>query len=817
MVHLGRRASVFAGFLTRHVGLGWGRSVLVAAALVPLDGAFAQQEPMRPGEAFVTRFSGVTAGPGGAIVIDPRGTVGSIIDLRAPSQPPQGQHWIDEPQRLPVTAGDVGQVFGVALDDGGPPNIYLTATSAFGLHRTPDNAQWMPGMWGPGGPGAVYVLDRASGYQPRPFTKIAPNGRENTGAGLGNIAFDKWNKQFFVSDLETGMIHRIGPDGTDRGFFDHGTQGRANFLDIETKQPKSMQPIPFDPSSRALVDSCPTPFSSSPQCWNFAESGRRVWGLGVALLAGKSEVRLYYAVWSGPDFGYAPWSSTPEEEKRNSVWSVRLGPEGAFDPSDVRREFLLPDFFTKPEDMTRAGYSRPVSDISFPQCVDRPVMLVAERGGIRNLGLGADNPFATSHEARALRYELTPDGAWQPVGRYDVGFYDRKTDGQPFMRANCSGGAAFGLGYNINTWVADPGKPDQFVWMTGDSLCSPAGPCNLAGGSEAAAGAPPAPQPAAQRGRNQRAQPAPLAAPPPDQQGDDSEVHGLEGVAESAVDELAPQGAFAPYPPNGDPYPVIGPNQSYLIDTDINVDQNGAPIPEELSRNDATKIGDIAIYEMCAGRSAGFVPLLSPPMEGGHVPQLSHAMYYSHGRPLSHFRFGSHAPEFSHSRWGSHYRIWSHYRSGSHNRERSHTRAGSHDQRRSHSVRGSHNRTMSHYTAGSWNHDERRSHARSGSHSAERSHAQQRSHSRAASQRGPGGGTPTTTHRHTRAESRVTVRPIERKIHTPAVSHSTAASRVRGTRQISPQIRSGPAVRTSQRIQLQRRKPPPGGGGTFVR
>jgi hypothetical protein len=124
---------------------------------------------------------------------------------------------------------------------------------------------------------------------------------------------------------------------------------------------------------------------------------------------------------------------------------------------------------------------------------------------------------------------------------------------------------------------------------------------------------------------------------------------------------------------------------------------------------------------------------------------------------------------------------------------------------------------MSHYTAGSWNHDERRSHARSGSHSAERSHAQQRSHSRAASQRGPGGGTPTTTHRHTRAESRVTVRPIERKIHTPAVSHSTAASRVRGTRQISPQIRSGPAMRTSPRIQLQRRKPPPGGGGTFVR
>ena len=97
MVHLRRRASVFAGFLTRHGGLGWGRSVLVAAALVPLDGAFAQQETMRPGQAFVTRFSGVTAGPGGAIVIDPRGTVGQIIHLRHPASRPKAPHWLTSP------------------------------------------------------------------------------------------------------------------------------------------------------------------------------------------------------------------------------------------------------------------------------------------------------------------------------------------------------------------------------------------------------------------------------------------------------------------------------------------------------------------------------------------------------------------------------------------------------------------------------------------------------------------------------------------------------------------------------------------------
>jgi hypothetical protein len=130
------------------------RVLLVVLAGFPSVAAFAQG--MRPGEAFLTRFSGVTTVPGQdgpQFVIDAQGTVGSIVDLRAPGKPPVGQHWIDEPQRQPVRAADVGQVFGVVLDDANPPNIYLSATAAFGLHRTSDSRDWMPGMWGPGGPG----------------------------------------------------------------------------------------------------------------------------------------------------------------------------------------------------------------------------------------------------------------------------------------------------------------------------------------------------------------------------------------------------------------------------------------------------------------------------------------------------------------------------------------------------------------------------------------------------------------------------------------------------------------------------------------
>ena len=77
-------------------------------ALFGTEAAHAQ-EGLQPGEGYLTRFSG-TATVNGKTVIDTAGTVGSIVDLRNPAQPPRGQHWINEPQRNPVTAAEVGQV-----------------------------------------------------------------------------------------------------------------------------------------------------------------------------------------------------------------------------------------------------------------------------------------------------------------------------------------------------------------------------------------------------------------------------------------------------------------------------------------------------------------------------------------------------------------------------------------------------------------------------------------------------------------------------------------------------------------------------------
>ena len=111
-------------------------------------------------------------------------------------------------------------------------------------------------------------------------------------------------------------------------------------------------------------------------------------------------------MWSSPAFGDPNWAASGDEsEKRNSIWSVRLGPDGGFVASDIRREFLMPDFFRDPAAIARSGHSSPVSDITFPECGGVGLMLLGERGGIRNLGLDADNPFAAPHEfARVPRW-----------------------------------------------------------------------------------------------------------------------------------------------------------------------------------------------------------------------------------------------------------------------------------------------------------------------------------------------------------------------------------------------------------------------------
>ncbi len=135
------------------------------------------------------------------------------------------------------TIEKLGNVYGIALDK--DKNIYVTAS-----------ANWSPGYTGEGASdtaqvpvrygeigggennlsaaGTVYKIDGTSGTaEPfavlpqdemtithqvcgRPDTKVI----RQTGPGLGNIVYDKFHHQFFVSNFSDGKIYRVAEDGT---------------------------------------------------------------------------------------------------------------------------------------------------------------------------------------------------------------------------------------------------------------------------------------------------------------------------------------------------------------------------------------------------------------------------------------------------------------------------------------------------------------------------------------------------------------------------------------------------------------------------
>jgi hypothetical protein len=496
----------------------------------------------------------------------------------------------------------------------------------------------MNGMWGPdSGPGTVYRLSADTGYIPQPFADITLDGRPNTGAALGNIAFDRWNKQLYVSDLETGMIHRLsGHFGKDLGHYDHGVDGRERFTDVWPNTAVSLDPVPFNPDSSARIDDCEAgPFERNPQCWNFADFRRRVWGVGVRRDEASGEVRLYYSVWGSAAFGNPQWQASGGD-RRNSIWSVRIGKEGAFDSSDVRREFVLPGFFPLDPSLGElAGNSHPVSDIEFPDCGKQDVMLLAERGGIRNLGLDEEDAFARPHGSRVLRYRLGSDGIWRPDGRFDVSFLKRET--APRIRAGAAGGCDFGFAYNDNG-TADLNRPNQSVWMTGDNLCSPQGACfNTA----------------------------------TDLFDDTDWVDGMQGSPALSTRDVSPQSAFLPASAGSSE--DEGPSDSYMVDSDDNTGSSASEPGLGVDRNEATLIGDIDIYEVC-GSENWYPPdtVLPPPPPPVHLREMTHQR---NGSPLHSVDRSWHERNWS---WHTRDASW-HYRNRSwHWRENSwHSRSAS--------------------------------------------------------------------------------------------------------------------------------------------
>ncbi len=227
-----------------------GQSALRAQTLLPLE----------KGMAVATCFSGLIDPHNKQSGIDTKGFVAGVIDIRFPPPDRIGKNWMPPMYHGPNdswTAENLGQVFGIAIDKHG--SIYLTASNMYGYT-----------YYGPGGPGGVYRLDGVTG-EISIFAQLP-----NAGPGLGNICYSRLYNQFYVTNMEDGMIYRLDSTGAVLDTYDPGRPG-------------------------------------GPPDGSIVPHGERLWGIGTY------DNELYYSVWNKPRNAPYPAESTIHRIDLNDV------------------------------------------------------------------------------------------------------------------------------------------------------------------------------------------------------------------------------------------------------------------------------------------------------------------------------------------------------------------------------------------------------------------------------------------------------------------------------------------------------------------
>jgi hypothetical protein len=426
-----------ANFWARYWAARWlGIAPLVLASIVsiPLPAGAQDTAIMRRGDAAVTAFSGARQmgevppdlHPLDLTFINPNGATLQVFDLTDLGGAADGQVVI-APIKFKAMAGEIGQVYGVALDGdtaNATPNIYVTSTSLFGLQivsaegdrlvKGEPGARWMQGQLGKGGtPGSVWIIDGATGLISL-FADLKHDGQDNAGPGLGDIAYDSATRQFFVSDLETGLISRLDADGNELDTFDHGVNARPK---------DDLEPVAYDAGKRMNIES-PDFDIEKPSTWGFADKARMVFAVAV------QNGRLYYSTAEGPQ-----------------VWSVGINSDGSF-ADDARFEIDVAD--------TPKGNL--ITDIVFD---DAGTLYLAQRGEL--VGSYDYSIFAKPEESAVLRFvwdETEQEWSAEPE-EYAIGL-------KPPYRST-QGGIALNYGYD------DDGKIDYdqcraSLWTTGEHL-----------------------------------------------------------------------------------------------------------------------------------------------------------------------------------------------------------------------------------------------------------------------------------------------------------------------------------------------------------
>ncbi|MEC9477493.1 MAG: hypothetical protein VX764_10685 [Planctomycetota bacterium] len=399
--------------------------ILQALLLTPLPG----QCPTPPGHLDIEPGMTVSTFYG---CLDPDQYVVAVYDTRDPviNAPGTDTMWsatryvgpgtgVDPFDPNAWTANNLGQVFGVTLDDAVPPSIYVSATAMPGIYPGCQTT-----LWGPQGPGGIYKLDGVTG-QISGFASLASDPSASLGQ-LDHVTLPSGTEVIYVSNLDDGLISALSvPSGTVIDTFDHGIDG-LGALGYPT--------IPDSPEQTVVT---PT--------------GRRIWGLRV----NEPESRLYYAAWNTTIVTTSP-PNEPDPVNDNEIWSVKVDPAtGQFISGSATLEATIPSIpldFGGPDPQL---FENPVSDIAF-ECGTR--MVVAQRGAFFN----GTNWNWSGHQTRVLEFN-GGTLAWSisALDKFNVGNYS--------VGANSAGGVDF--------------DEDGNVAATGDAIQYPLGSCPTPGQS----------------------------------------------------------------------------------------------------------------------------------------------------------------------------------------------------------------------------------------------------------------------------------------------------------------------------------------------
>lgn len=246
--------------------------------------------------------------------------VGAIYDTRNNASAPVGNDWapalisagsVKNPPDW--TLKNIGRVFGIAIDDNS--NIYLASSGIYGQnsYNTPyKNAT----------PGRIYkanaITYAISTLVDLPVT-YASLGSLN---GIGNIAYDKINKQIFATNLDNGKIYRISMAGAILDTYDPWT------IDV-----------------------------TSP---DITGQDEQIWGIGVNYEKGK--VKVYFARITTP---------TTTTANRN-LYSITLNADGSLPVSTIPTLEIA----------NLPGTMAAITDIEFSG--DTKKVVLAERGDPHN-------------------------------------------------------------------------------------------------------------------------------------------------------------------------------------------------------------------------------------------------------------------------------------------------------------------------------------------------------------------------------------------------------------------------------------------------